>query len=103
MNPPPLSPRTQHALTALFGPDERADVKDLLIGEVPPPGSTPAGLERVRLAVLKVSGGNLDHLLYAIDLAQTDWRDLLMAAGFGADPNAHKHWHPGRQSTDASP
>jgi len=28
----------------------------------------------------------------AIELANTDWRDLLMAAGFGEDLNAHQKW-----------
>jgi hypothetical protein len=53
---------------------------------------TPASLERLRFAVLKLSGGKLDKLRKALDLGKRDWRDLLMAAGFGHDLEAHKHW-----------
>ena len=51
-------------------------------------------LERVRFAALKLSQGDIGRLREAVRLAQTDWRDLLMAAGFGEDPNAHKRWSP---------
>ena len=34
----------------------------------------------------------MDKLYDAIALAQTDWRDLLVAAGFGDDVQAHKDW-----------
>jgi len=33
-------------------------------------------------------------LLEAIELAKADWRDLLMAAGFGEDVRAHEFWIP---------
>lgn len=55
-------------------------------------GSTPAGLERVRFAALKVSDGQIDKLRRAVELAKTDWRDLLVSAGFAHDPEAHKTW-----------
>src|SRR5580704_7032158 len=45
-------------------------------------------LERVRFAALKVSKGDLRELQKAVKLAHTDWRDLLMAAGFGHDVSA---------------
>ncbi len=38
--------------------------------------------------------GQLDKLEEAIKLAQIDWRDLLMAAGFGHDVEAHLKWLP---------
>jgi hypothetical protein len=41
---------------------------------------------------LKLSEGNLDKLNRAVALAKTDWRDLLMAAGFGEDIKAHLAW-----------
>jgi hypothetical protein len=52
------------------------------------------GLERFQFAALKLSGGNLSRLRNAIELAKTDWRDLLMAAGFGEDTRAHACWIP---------
>ena len=56
--------------------------------------ATPEGLERIRFAVLKPSGGRLDRLNSAIRLAQVDWRDALMAAGFGHSVAAHRVWMP---------
>jgi len=52
------------------------------------------GLERFRFAALKLSGGQIEKLREAIHLAKADWRDLLMAAGFG-NPETHKQWFPG--------
>ena len=49
-------------------------------------------MERIRFAALKLSNGNIEELRKAIKLAQQDWRDLLMAAGFGEDTQAHKKW-----------
>lgn len=50
------------------------------------------GLERVRFAVLKLSNGDLDALLQAIQGAQTDWRNTFMVAGFGHDVTEHGRW-----------
>jgi hypothetical protein len=52
------------------------------------------GLERCRFAALKLSCGQLEKLRGAIELAAKDWRDLLMAAGFGRDLEAHLRWLP---------
>ena len=49
-------------------------------------------MERIRFAVLKLSGGNIGKLLRAIDEAHMDWRDLFMAADFGYDIMAHEIW-----------
>jgi hypothetical protein len=51
-------------------------------------------LERFRFSALKLSGGKLDKLRQAVELAQQDWRDLLMAAGFGDDVTEHERWLP---------
>ena len=48
--------------------------------------------ERVRCAALRLSEGRVDKLYDAIALAQTDWRDLLVAAGFAEHTQAHKDW-----------
>jgi hypothetical protein len=45
--------------------------------------ASEVALERFQFAALKLSDGNLDKLNRAVDLANRDWRDLLMAAGFG--------------------
>ena len=49
--------------------------------------------ERVQCAALKLSEGRVDKLYDAITLAQTDWRDLLVSAGFAEDTQAHKDWN----------
>lgn len=53
---------------------------------------TPAQMDRIRLAALKLSKGSILELSNAIKLAQIDWRDLLMAAGFARDLSAHENW-----------
>jgi len=53
---------------------------------------TPEGLERIRFAVLKLSSGSLPEFERAIAIANTDWRDVLVAAGFGSSVVAHVNW-----------
>lgn len=64
--------------------------------------ATETGLERVRFAILKLSGGSLESLTEALRLAQTDWRDALAAAGFADDPDAHLAWRPGQAASPAA-
>ena len=52
-------------------------------------------IERIQLAALKMSNGEIESLYSAIALAQTDWRDLLMAAGFGENVKSHISWAKG--------
>ncbi len=102
----PLSSATEQRLGRVFGGAGRAEARHLLIedcAELPGWHSrSPEGLERIRFAVLKISGGTIAGLVDAIYLAQTDWRDALVAAGFGHDVSAHDSWWPGtRESRDA--
>jgi hypothetical protein len=53
--------------------------------------------ERIRFSVLKLSDGNYARLLNEIHEAARDWRDTLMAAGFGDDTKAHLAWEPERR------
>jgi hypothetical protein len=55
--------------------------------------------DRIHFAVLKLSDGNFAQLEEAVHLAQRDWSDLLMAAGFGSDIHAHLKWLPKRKWT----
>ena len=57
-------------------------------------GPDPAGFDRIRFAVLKLSHGDLERLRREIDGVHIDWRDTLMAAGFGEDIHAHLQWNP---------
>jgi len=42
--------------------------------------ATPQDLDRVRLAILKLSDGDLSELGRQVDVARTDWRDVLCVA-----------------------
>lgn len=95
--PVALSPQTTRRLELLFPPATREDARRLLTDQcgtnLPLSGDiTPASLERVRFAALKVSDGQIEKLKKAIELAKADWRDLLVDAGFAHDPQAHKTW-----------
>jgi hypothetical protein len=94
-----LSPDTERRLDALFVGADRHTAATLLVARcganlplwIP---ADPEGLERIRFAVLKLSGGDLGKLQEAVRIAQIDWRDVLVAAGFGHDPRAHEGWWP---------
>lgn len=49
---------------------------------------------------IEQAGGGLALLGEAIRLARIDWRDLLVAAGFGEDPAAHLRWRPEKATGD---
>jgi len=96
---PPLTPGTRRRLEALFCGDDRERVARQLLercGDGLPMTThwDESQFERVRYAVLKLSGGDLHELERAIQLANWDWRDLLMAADFGHDVTAHERWFP---------
>lgn len=99
MTTPVISTETRRRLDILFQSPEREEVARLLAEQcgnnLPFLESLDAdGLERFQFAALKLSGGDWSQLQSAIELAKTDWRDLLMAAGFGEDPRAHELWFP---------
>src|SRR5215471_12768684 len=95
-----LSERTASHVRLLFSADHVADAIRLLREEcadkLPIVGSTstPSSLERIRFAALRLSGGDIGRLRYAIELANADWRDLLVAAEFADDVHAHETWQP---------
>src|SRR4051812_47442816 len=99
MKSQPLSPATRDRLNIVFASADRDAAENMLVEQC---GSnlplleklSPVELERIRFAAIKVSGGNLAGLRNAIDLANTDWRDLLMSAGFGHDLAEHERWKP---------
>jgi hypothetical protein len=96
----PLSENTEARLARLFRGDEREAARRRLEEECAEdvPGwsdPTPEGLERLRFAVLEISGGSTTGLECALELARKDWRDALVAAGFADDPKAHESWWPG--------
>lgn len=101
MSAPPLSAETEKRIKILFSSSEQELVRSLLVSECGNnlPGLQDAGsktMDRFRFAVLKLSEGNLSELDKALRLANADWRDLLMAAGFGESLTAHESWLPQR-------
>lgn len=99
MSTPAISAESEMRIELLFSVDEQELVRSLLVDEC---GNNLPGLEtadaeaidRFRFAVLKLSEGELEKLDQALRLARADWRDLLMAAGFGESLTAHQSWMP---------
>ncbi len=94
-----LSKKTEKLVARVF-PDKgaRTTAQNMLTSEcgngIPfCENSSPEDLERIRFAVLKLSEGDLKKLQRAIELANLDWRDLFMEAGFGHDVEAHNKWY----------
>ena len=56
-------------------------------------GPDPSRFDRIRFAVLKLSGGDIAKLEREIEGANIDWRDTLLDAGFG-DVDAHLRCNP---------
>jgi|SRR3989338_4655959 len=95
----PLSPDTVSRLATLFAGNERVVARAMLENECAENlpfcvNSDMYSLERIRFAVLKLSDGSLLRLRREIEEAKKDWRDTLMAAGFGYDVHAHRFWYP---------
>lgn len=95
--PPKLSSRTRQLVEKIFGPkrvDEAVQwLEDECGNNLPSCDKADEyGMERIRFAAIKLSAGNIQKLLAAIDEARMDWRDLFMAADFGYDVNAHEEW-----------
>lgn len=95
-----LSQDTWNLVRAIFPPEQQADVARLLVEECS--DNLPflremdeKRLERFHFAALKLSQGQVNKLLEAIVLAQVDWRDLLVAAGFAQSVDAHTIWAKG--------
>ena len=94
-----LSPETRKRVDFLFLADAREEVIRLLeesCGTNLPfcENKNEFELERIRYAALKLSNGDVKRLRDAVRLASIDWRDLLMAAGFGYDATIHNSWLP---------
>jgi hypothetical protein len=95
--PVPLTEDTEQLLELVLAEEHWASAKALLqlrCGSGLPLMShaTPEHLERLRFAVLKLSQGSMQDLSRAIEAANTDWRDVLVAAGFANDLSAHRAW-----------
>jgi hypothetical protein len=97
MLPAYLSVKVRAKLEQLFPHQQRTAAAELLEAEcgagLPLISSQGAeGIERIHCAVLKISEGSLEKLHAAVQLANTDWRDVLVAAGFADSALAHLSW-----------
>ena len=54
--------------------------------------TTPESYERFCLAVLNIGRFSKEKFAQAIELGKCDYRDLLVAAGFGNSVTAHEEW-----------
>jgi hypothetical protein len=92
----PLTPLVNKTIEKLFPKaDDRETVGNILLEECSdtlPLAENPKEIERIQLAVLKLSEGEAGKFLEAASLARLDWRDVLVAAGFGEDVEAHLKW-----------
>ena len=76
---PEISPATEERIRLMFAPQDQARVRVLLRNHVGDrlPDCNPQDIDRIRLAVLKLSNGKLDKLEKAVHAAKIDWRDVL--------------------------
>ncbi len=85
--PPPISEHAHKCAAKMFPADELPEVIRLL------EEGSGADSERLQCAVLRISKGVIPKLIHAIKETKIDSRDVLMAADFGLDVDAHKTWH----------
>lgn len=80
----PLSVRCQSAIDCIFPSAEASVARELFANKcgenLPLLTGRFAEIERVQMAMLKLSEGNLGKLIDLVRDAQTDWRDILLAA-----------------------
>ena len=93
-----LSRHTEKLVNRCFDLTEQSKVRLLLeqqcSNELPLVGDNAALIERIQVAVIKLSQGKMGQLKNWIMEAQEDWRDVLDAADFYSDSNAHWNWRP---------
>lgn len=100
---PDLSAETEIRVLLSFHREDVAEVRRILRDECGNnlpfcENSDSLQLERVRFAALKLSEGDKGKFHRAVQLAQQDWRDLLIAAGFADDTEAYQSWVPTRKT-----
>lgn len=93
-----LSERTQKLIAKLFSRSDGVVISDLLYRAVSSnipyfDNANSEEMERIRFAILKMTKQSPLNLAVGIYLAQTDWRDLLMSAGFGDDTSEYMTWY----------
>lgn len=83
------------AVRLFFRRDARTRVSRVLVercGSALPGASSAELVERIRLAVLKITEGDEEQLVAQVAIAEEDFRDVLVTAGFESDTTAHIQW-----------
>ena len=94
-----LGAKVREKIRTAFSPSDQDRVAMLLMHEcadnLPFLEKTEAeDLQRIRLAVITLSQGQLKALQEWIDRAKVDWRDVLKAAGEPQTDTAYRAWRP---------
>lgn len=94
---PHLSARTEELIQQLFPSGDRAHIRTELHEKCNREALgctewTEKEMERIWFAILKAASGDTRRFEAAVALARTDWRDVLVEAGFGTDLDAHEMW-----------
>lgn len=89
--------RTRDVLRAVFPPNLWERVETTLMIDCGPAqvhsrDFDGEAMERIWLATLKLSDESITAFENAVLLAQIDWRDVLLGAGFGNDLDAYIKW-----------
>jgi ABC-type siderophore export system fused ATPase/permease subunit len=77
-----LNVYVQRKIRQYFAPENREEVAELLKRF---PGNSEQGRKRVHLAILKLSQGNKEELARLVNVALTDYRDVLYWAEYCMD------------------
>jgi hypothetical protein len=77
----PQHDKVLSAIGAAFPEGDRHDIAALLASYAALPHA--AEIERVQLAIIELSGGSMEKLRYFVDLALTDYRDVLACQQLG--------------------
>lgn len=93
-----LTPRTLELIERIPQPELRERLLARLESECSKEalgctGWAPEHMERLWFAILKLIGGESDKVDEVFALARSDWRDLLVAAHFANDIDAHNKWY----------
>jgi hypothetical protein len=98
--PAPLNGHTLARVERLFKWADRSKANEHLLGWTDQRFcDKPSEAERVRFAALKVSDGDLQKLAESIEMANMDYRDLLVTAGFASHHEQHQWWWPENKVT----
>ena len=90
-----ITSRVDAVIGRLFPAEDQATVHQILLEECSdklPLVKNSNEIERIQLGILKLSLGDVSKFLEAAHMARRDWRDVLVAAGFGNDLEAHSNW-----------